>query len=87
MKHTSYGRALGESTSIMSNMAGMAMSVKEPSSPPFMSMGADMNISNNNNSKDMSSSIAMSTNSIKKVIEYHTAQALAVLPKMYSIRN
>lgn len=85
MKHTSYRRALGESTSIMSNMAGMAMSVKEPSSPPFMSIGADMNISNNN-SKDMSSSIAMSTNSIKKVTEYHTAQALAVLPKMYSIR-
>ncbi|HJT46674.1 MAG TPA: hypothetical protein VJ729_00715 [Nitrososphaeraceae archaeon] len=85
MKHTSYGRALGESTSIMSNMAGMAMSVKEPSSPPFMSIGADMNISNNN-SKDMSSSITMSTNSMKKVTEYHTAQALAELPKMYSIR-
>jgi hypothetical protein len=73
----SYGRALG---STMSNMAGMAMSVKEVSSSPYMSMSADMNISNNN-SKDMSSSIDMSSNSIKKVTEYHTAQALAGIAK------
>lgn len=84
----SYGRAIGESPSTMSNMAGMAMSVKEASSSSSMSMGADMNMSNNNGT-GMSSSMAMSTgtnsssssNSIKKVTEYQTAQALAGIAK------
>src|SRR5689334_1721525 len=68
----SYGRALGESQSAMSNMAGMAMSVKEASPSPSMSMG---------NSTGMSSSMAMNTdsgsNSIKNMTEYQIAQALA----------
>ena len=82
----SYGRAIGESPSTMSNMAGMAMSVKEASSSSSMSMGADMNMSNNNGT-GMSSSMAMSTgtnsssNSIKKVTEYQTAQAFAGIAK------
>jgi hypothetical protein len=68
----SYGRALGESQSAMSNMAGMAMSVKEASPSPSMIMG---------NSTGMSSSMAMNTdsgsNSIKNMTEYQIAQALA----------
>jgi len=83
----SYGRAFGESPSSMSNMAGMAMSVKEASSSMNMSSmttSHDMNIGNNTG---MSSSMAMgntnsgSNNAIKNITEYQTAQALTNIAK------
>ena len=64
----------------MSNMAGMAMSVKEASSSPSMSMGADLN-TNNNTAMSISTNSSNSNNSLKKVAEYHTAQALAGIAK------
>jgi hypothetical protein len=63
----------------MSNMAGMAMSVKEASSSTsHMHMSTNMNIGNNT---DMGSNMAMitsnSSNTIKNITEYQTAQGLA----------
>ncbi|MBV9176602.1 MAG: hypothetical protein JO297_06160 [Nitrososphaeraceae archaeon] len=65
----SYGRALGESPTTMSNMAGMAMSGKGGS--------MDMNMMANGNA-GMSSNMAMtSSNTIKNLTDYQTAQSLA----------
>jgi hypothetical protein len=61
----SYGRALGESQSAMSSMAGMAMSVKEASSSTM----------------NMSTSGGNGNNAIKNITEYQTAQALARIAK------
>jgi hypothetical protein len=76
----SYGRALGESPSTTSNMAGMAMSVKEASPSSPMSMSANMNMSTNNSvamSSNMATTSSSSSNSVKNMTEYQTAQALA----------
>jgi hypothetical protein len=67
----SYGRALGESPAIMSNMAGMAMSGKGSS------MNMNMNAKGNARmSSDMPAMVSSKT-IIKNVTEYQTAQALA----------
>ena len=63
--YLSYGRALGESPSSMSNIAGMAMAVKEASSS-----SSSMNTSNN---MDISSN----NTAVKNMTEYQAAQALA----------
>ena len=67
----SYGRALGESQSAMSNTAGMAMAEKEASAP--MNMSSKSSSSNNN--------------AIKNVTEYQTAQALASKAKEVLNKN
>ena len=60
----SYGRALGESPSTMSNMAGMAMAEKE-ASPSSTTNSSNMTMSSSGD------------NAIKNVTEYQTTQALA----------
>jgi hypothetical protein len=62
--YLSYGRALGESPSSMSNIAGMAMAVKEASSSSSMNTSTNMDISSNNTA-------------VKNMTEYQAAQALA----------
>lgn len=66
----SYGRALGESAVAMSNMAGMAMAGN----------GASMNMNmNSTGNSGMTSNMATmtSSNTIKNVTDYQTAQSLA----------
>jgi hypothetical protein len=69
----SYGRALGESSAIMSKMAGMAMSGKESS----MNMNMNMNAKGNVRMSSDMPAMASSKTIIKNVTEYQTAQALA----------
>jgi hypothetical protein len=75
----SYGRALGESQSDMSNMAGMAMSVKEASSPSSpMNMNANTDMGNNHTGMDTYMAMTNTNNTnIKNMTECQTAQALA----------
>jgi hypothetical protein len=81
--YLSYGRAFGESPSSMSNIGGMAMSVKEASSSSPMNTNTNLNTNDNT---AMSSSMAMTTsnssnNAIRNIREYQTAQALAGIAK------
>jgi hypothetical protein len=83
----SYGRALGQSQSAMTSMAGMAMSVNEASSSPSMNTSS-INMNNTGNNTGISPSVAMSSgssgsnnNAIKNMTEYQTAQALAGIAK------
>jgi hypothetical protein len=71
MKYTSTMEEHLESPSTMLNSAGMAMSVKEASSP--MNMSTNMNTGNTSTSSRMA--MASSSNSIKNMTEYQTAQA------------
>jgi len=80
--YLSYGRALGESPSSMSNIAGMAMAVKEASSSSSsMNTSTTMNMGNNNTgmSSNMTMHSSSGNNAIKNIAEYQTAQALAVI--------
>ncbi len=75
----SYGRALGQSQSAMTNMAGMTMSVKEASSSPSSPTNMSTNMSLSNNHAGMNTHMAMTNsnnNNIKNMTEYQTAQAL-----------
>jgi hypothetical protein len=72
-----YGRALGESPSMMSSMAGMAMPGKGASSS--MNMNNTKNMKSTANS-GMSSNMAASmtnSNAVKNLTNYQTAQSLA----------
>jgi hypothetical protein len=77
----SYGGALGESPSTMSNMAGMAMSVNEASSssPSPTNMSTNKNVGNNHAGTNTHVSMTNSNNNnnIKNMTQYQTAQALA----------
>jgi hypothetical protein len=79
--HFSYGGALGESPSTMSNMAGMAMSVNEASSssPSPTNMSTNKNVGNNHAGTNTHVSMTNSNNNnnIKNMTQYQTAQALA----------
>jgi hypothetical protein len=77
----SYGRALGEPPSAMSDMVGMAVSVKEASSPPPTNMSSTTTTDTKNTANpDMGSSLAMTSrnNTIENITEYQTTQALAI---------
>jgi hypothetical protein len=75
----SYGRAL-ESPSTMSNMAGIAISVKEASP---LNMSTNMITGNTG----MSSSMTMTSNTVKNITEYHSAQLLAGMAKEIFNKN
>jgi hypothetical protein len=78
----SYGRALGEPPSAMSDMVGMAVSVKEASpsssSTNMSSTTTTTTDMKNRANPDMGSSLAMTSrsNTIKNITEYQTTQAL-----------
>jgi hypothetical protein len=76
----SYGRALGEPPSAMSDMVGMAVSVKEASSPPPTNMSSTTTDAKNTANPGMGSSLAMTSrnNTIENITEYQTTQALAI---------
>lgn len=80
----SYGRALGQSQSSMTNMAGMAMAEKEASPS---SMNTNPATVHNNTSTSNTSNMAMNSIGIKNVTEYQTAQALAGIAKDVFSKN
>ncbi|HJT46971.1 MAG TPA: hypothetical protein VJ729_02225 [Nitrososphaeraceae archaeon] len=80
----SYGRALGQSQSSMTNMAGMAMAEKEASPS---SMNTNVATVQNNTSTSNTSNMAMNSIDIKNVTEYQTAQALAGIAKDVFSKN
>jgi hypothetical protein len=88
----SYGRALGEPPSAMSDMVGMAVSVKEASPPPSSTNMSSTTITDMKNTANpgIGSSLAMtsrSNNNIKNMTEYQTTQALADAAKEVFNKN
>jgi hypothetical protein len=86
MKYTLAMEEHLESLSTMSNMAGMAISVKEASSPMNMS-STTTNTKNTANPGMGSSMIMTSSNTIKNMSQYQTAQALADTTKEVFNKN